>query len=69
MHGASRTFPSDGEQYLVATIITQRRGLSRARRSLGVKMRRPHGIVESDVLAILGTTDEMLKVCREKLQE
>lgn len=59
----SRTFQSDGERYLVATIANDDATLSehdvllRATDEASLD-----GIVEGDVLAILGTTDEMLEV-------
>lgn len=59
----SKTFQSDGEQYLVATIANDDATLSehdvllRATEEASLD-----NIVEGDVLAILGTTDEMLEV-------
>ncbi len=59
----SKTFQSDGEQYLVATIANDDATLSehdvllRATEEASLD-----DVVEGDVLAILGTTDEMLEV-------
>lgn len=59
----SKTFQSEGEQYLVATIANDDATLSehdvllRATEEASLD-----DVVEGDVLAILGTTDEMLEV-------
>ena len=58
-----KTFQSDGEQYLVATIANDDATLSEHDVLLRATGEAPlDDVVEGDVLAILGTTDEMLQV-------